>query len=122
MKILIVLACFAFSLTSYSQTIEIPDKNFECALIDYGIDSDKKINGKLLISDAKKVAFLDLSNKKIENLIGIESFTSLEYLDCRNNYLSNLDLSKNSALSALFSDVNDVIKSDVIFDVFDWFN
>ena len=90
----------------YSQTVDIPDKNFEKILVELGIDSDKKVNGQVLRSDVQTVSFLDLYNKKIKSLKGIEAFLSLTYLDCRNNYLSNIDLSKNIALNTLYSDVN----------------
>ena len=122
MKTLILLTCILFFVTGYSQTVEIPDKNFERALIDYGIDSDKKLNGKILKKDAQKVTFLYLSNKKIKCLKGIEAFTSLVYLDCEQNQLTNLDLSKNIALNTLFSDVNDITKTQETSGYFNWFD
>ncbi len=66
-----------------SQSIKIPDQNFEKALIDLGIDSDKKINGLVLRKDVQSVAFLYLRNKNIRSLKGIEAFTSLISLDCK---------------------------------------
>lgn len=93
---------------SYSQTVEIPDKNFEKALIDLKIDSDQTVNGKILKSDVLKVVFLDISGKKIKNLKGIEAFTSLIFLDCSNNPLTNLDATNNIGLNTFFRDVNNV--------------
>ena len=106
MKPLLIPAIVLLCSFCYAQTINIPDKNFERALIEEGIDSDETINGKVLISDVQAITFLDLFNKKIKSLKGIEAFISLTYLDCRKNYLSRLDLSKNIALSTLYSDVN----------------
>lgn len=120
MKILLLFACTFISFASHSQKVEIPDKNFEQALIDLKIDTDQEINGYLLINDAQKVTFLDVSNKKIKNLSGIEAFTSLSYLDCRNNQLSNLDLSQNIGLNMLFTNVNDLINSKSNFMKFVW--
>ena len=82
----------------YAQTIEIPDQNFEKTLIELEIDSDNIVNGKILISDALKVTFLDVSGKKIKSLKGIEGFTSLTHLDCSNNPITSLDVIQNIGL------------------------
>lgn len=103
------------SFAGYSQKVEIPDKNFEQALVDLKIDTDGEVNGYLLKNDAQKVTFLDVSNKKIKNLSGIEAFTSLTFLDCSNNQLSNLDLSNNIGLTIVFNDVNDLINPNTSF-------
>jgi Leucine-rich repeat (LRR) protein len=107
----------------FTQTVKIPDKNFERFLVEEGIDSDKAINGRILRSDVQSVTYLDLYNKKIRSLKGIEAFISLTYLDCRNNYLSRLDLSKNISLNTLYSDVNDLKKVytyQLSFNLFDY--
>ena len=122
MKFLLLLACTFMSFASYSQKVEIPDKNFEQALIDLKIDTDEEINGYLLKSDAQIITFLDVSNKKIKDLSGIEAFTSLSYLDSRNNQLSNLDLSQNIGLTILFSGVNDLINPNSNFMEIIWFD
>ena len=109
MKFLLLLSFTLLSFFGYSQKINIPDKNFEKILVDLKIDSDQEVNGYLLKSDAQKVAFLDVSNKGIKDLTGIEAFTSLTFLDCSNNQLSNLNLSHNVGLTILINDVNDLI-------------
>lgn len=121
MKNFVLSACLMCFIVCNSQTVNIPDKNFERALIEKGIDSDKKINGKVLRSDIRDVSFLDLYNKKIKSLKGIGSFISLTYLDCRNNYLSSLDLSKNISLNTLYSDINDISKNDIAVETSHWF-
>ena len=122
MKSIVLLVCTFISFTCYSQGIEIPDKNFEQTLIDLKIDSDKEVNGYLLKSDAQIITFLDVSYKKIKDLTGIEAFTSLSYLDCRNNQLSNIDFSQNIALTNLFCDVNDIINPNEFFINPIWFD
>lgn len=121
MKYFVLSACLMCFIVCNSQTVNIPDKNFERALIEKGIDSDKTINGKVLKSDIRDVSFLDLYNKKIKSLKGIEAFISLTYLDCRNNYLSSLDLSKNISLNTLYSDINDISKNDIAVETSHWF-
>ena len=52
-------------------------------------------------------------DKKIKRLKGIEYFTSLKYLDCSYNLLTELDLSSNTALETLDCDKNRLTKLDV---------
>ncbi|GAA4270059.1 leucine-rich repeat domain-containing protein [Hyunsoonleella aestuarii] len=121
MKSLIFIAFTMLSSICFSQTIDIPDRNFERALIQEGIDTDKTLNGQVLVQDVQSVSFLDLYNKKIKCLKGIEAFTSLTYLDCRNNYISDLDLTKNISLHTLYADVNDVSKNNLEINSANWF-
>ncbi|KAK3582385.1 hypothetical protein CHS0354_023929 [Potamilus streckersoni] len=53
------------------------------------------------IDAVKAIQSLDVSNGGISNLRGIEYFTSLTSLVCYTNPLTNLDLSKNTALKYL---------------------
>lgn len=122
MKSISILACFLFCLIGYTQTVEIPDRNFEKALVDLKIDSDAKINGLILKSDAQKVTFLDVSGRKIKSLKGIEAFTSLQYLDCKNNQLSNLNVNDNIGLTYLYADVNNTIGHHKEKLFFSWFD
>jgi len=97
-----------FGLSSYAQTVAIPDENFEKALIEMGIDTDGEINGLIFKSDVLTVESLDISNKNINDLTGIEEFSSLIYLNCTDNKLSNLDLSQNISLLIVFSSIDDI--------------
>ena len=115
MKILLLFAFTFMSFAGYSQKVEIPDENFEQALVDLKIDTDGEVNGYVLKSDAQAVTYLDISNKKIKDLSGIEAFTSLTFLDCSNNHLSNLDLRNNIGLTIIFNDVNDLISPNTSF-------
>ena len=104
--------------------ITIPDPNFEQALIDLGIDSDGKLNQQIMRSDAEAVAFLDISdplnnpnlpnvNEKISEVTGIEAFTNLNYLNCTDNLLTNLDITQNWALTELYCSLNQLTELDV---------
>ena len=79
-----------------------PDANFRNWLFaqDYGKDgylSDAEIAGVMII---------DLSDKEIVNLQGIEFFTALSELYCYNNKLTSLDVSQNTALTLLYCPAN----------------
>ena len=120
MKLLLTLLCLVTISSSYSQIVKITDQNFEKALIDLKIDGDQTINGCVLASDVRSVTSLDLYNKKIKCLKGIEAFTSLTFLDCRKNYLSRIDLSKNINLTTVYSDINDLVKPNHNEYAFSW--
>ncbi|MEJ2113464.1 MAG: hypothetical protein P8X62_07185, partial [Flavobacteriaceae bacterium] len=120
----LLLAFVCIANICISQNVEIPDQNFEKALIDLGIDSDQKINGVVLKSDVQSVISLDVSNKDIRDLTGIEAFTSLIYLNCRGNDLRQLDLRYNMSIMKVSSSTNNIEinrsynNSVVMFDKF----
>ena len=112
--------------------INIQNTNFLNALIEYGID----LNGDGLISysEAKSVVFLDVSERDISDLTGIEAFHNLDtllckwnelssmdvsnipgllFLDCSGNSLKTLDLRKNTSLKKLFVSVNQLTHLDI---------
>lgn len=112
----IVMLCFVWtlSITSViSQTISIPDANFEQALIDANQDSDGMVNGVMLQSDAEAVITLALNNKGINSLQGIEYFTNVSGLVCSNNNLSSLDVSSNTSLLYLDCGGNSLLNLDL---------
>lgn len=57
--------------------------------------------------------FLDLPNKNITSLAGIEYFTDLENLDCRGNQLTTLDVTKLTNLTGLICAGNQLTTLDV---------
>ena len=93
--------------------VYIPDPNFEQALIDLGIDSDGTINQRIPRYDAEAVKSLDVGNKNIADLTGIEDFVSLTSLSCNGNQLTSLDMSGNKALTYLLCSDNDLTELDV---------
>ncbi|MBF4471721.1 LamG-like jellyroll fold domain-containing protein [Flavobacterium sp. HJJ] len=88
--------------------VTIRDSNFEQKLIDLGIDTDG-LNGKITAANINSITTLDLSNSNIKDLTGIENFTALNTLDCRNNQLVSLDLSKNTNLQILYVTGNPLV-------------
>jgi len=122
MRLIIVLLLAFFSSMSYAQTVTIPDENFEKALIELGIDTDGEINGQILKSDALKVNSLDISNKNINDLTGIEEFTALQYLDCKDNKLSYSDFSQNISLVKMLYTTNDIGTHNSNIRFLDWFD
>ena len=74
-----------------------PDDNFWNYLLgqDYGKD------GVLTEAEIRNITVMDVSEKDIKSLKGIEYFTALDSLDCSVNELTTLDVSKNTALNVL---------------------
>tara|TARA_R110002050_G_C8918661_1_gene511274 strand:+ start:117 stop:659 length:543 start_codon:yes stop_codon:yes gene_type:complete len=101
MKKITFILLLCISILGYSQTTAIPDANFEQALIDLGIDTDATINGSVATSDISRIKNLDVNNKNIADLTGIEDFTALTSLSCASSQLTNLDITKNIALTYL---------------------
>ena len=79
--------------------VNIPDANFKAALIALGVDKNK--DGKIQADEAEAVTDLDVSDKAITSMEGIGAFKNLTNLDCSKNKLTQLDISKNTALTFL---------------------
>lgn len=79
---------------------DIPDPNFEQALIDLNID-DGPLDGRVNTNNINTLTSLDVHGKSIADLTGIEDFVALEWLECGANQLQILDVSNLSALKRL---------------------
>ena len=86
-----------------------PDDNFWNYLLeqDYGKD------GVLTDEEIRNITVMDVSEKDIKSLKGIEYFTALDSLDCSVNELITLDVSKNTALKKLNCGFNELTTLDV---------
>ncbi len=78
----------------------VPDDNFEQALIDLGYDT-APLNNFVPTENIAALTTLDVSNKNIADLTGIEAFVVLTQLDVNDNQLTSLDVSNNTALQTL---------------------
>ncbi len=105
---IISILCFITTLNSLAQYTLIPDSKFETKLIQLGIDTDG-LNGKVLTSNIATVTNLQVSDAQITDLTGIQDFTSLVTLRCKNNKLTNLNLSNNVLLSTLQCFENQIV-------------
>ncbi|MGG5486515.1 leucine-rich repeat domain-containing protein [Gaetbulibacter sp. PBL-D1] len=97
-SILATIACM-IGIYASAQITNIPDANFEQALIDLGYDT--VLDGQVLTANINTVTSLDVESKNLTNLAGIEDFSALEFLSVTNNLLTNLNLSQNTNLTEL---------------------
>ncbi len=101
MKIkLFFLTLLMVNFLTNAQTTAIPDVNFEQALIDLGHDT-APTNGSVPTANINTITDLDVTNKNIADLTGIEDFVGLLNLTCDENPLSALNLASNSELGSL---------------------
>jgi Leucine-rich repeat (LRR) protein len=112
MKKLLLLLFLGFTLVGFSQTTLIPDPNFEQALIDLGYDT-APINGSVPTANISSVTDLNVSDRNIADLTGIEDFTALTFLNCILNQLTSLDVSNNTALTDLDCQNNQLTSLDL---------
>ena len=82
-----------------AQKTFIPDYNFEQVLIN--LDLDDEFDDSVFTSAIDTVLILEVFNKGITDLTGIEGFTQLSELYCYNNQIMVLDLRYNSNLLEL---------------------
>ncbi|WP_456438436.1 T9SS type A sorting domain-containing protein [Psychroserpens sp.] len=111
-KITFTFLLLTFYCQLFSQTIAIPDANFEQALVDLGVDTNG-LNGNILNSDAESTISLIISNKDISDMTGIEAFTNLEVFYCSQNNLTSLDLTYNVNLQNLVCWQNNLTSLDL---------
>ena len=95
-----LLLVLGISSVSFCQTTLIPDPNFEQALIDLGYDTPP-IDGSVPTNNIWSIFELDISNRAITDLTGIEDFGALGILDCSLNALVSLDVNQNFELEIL---------------------
>ncbi len=91
--------------------VDIPDDNFLAALIELGVD--KNGDGEIFPCEAEEINSLDVSEKEIADMSGIEAFINLDSLNCRQNAIRSLDLSKNTALKFLVCLGNEITNLEV---------
>lgn len=112
MKNLLAILLISCSTFIVAQTTAIPDANFEQQLINLGLDSGP-IDGLVTTANIDTVINLTVFNDNISDLSGIEDFTAITFLNCRDNLLTSLDVTQNLVLSVLWCDKNQLASLDV---------
>lgn len=111
-----ILPLFDFApniIAAYATPEYFPDENFRNALKEQGIGNFYASIPYLTREDVETTKVLDLWNIGITSLTGIQFFTALEELECSNNHLTALDVSKNTKLTKLYCCSNRLTALDV---------
>lgn len=106
---LLLVLCISFG---NAQNISFSDANFKQALLANGVDA----NNDKEISIAEANAFtrpINLLNKQITDITGIEHFTQITGLELSFNKLTSVDVSKNIALQRLSCGSNQIASLNV---------
>lgn len=94
-------------------TVTIPDANFKAYLVG---NTAINTNGDTEIQCSEASAFTGaviVNGLNISDLTGIEAFTNISVLNCRDNALTSLDISQNTALLELLCQSNALSSLDV---------
>ncbi|WP_178987860.1 T9SS type A sorting domain-containing protein [Winogradskyella schleiferi] len=89
----------------------IPDGFFEQSLIDFGFDD--VLDGEVKTANIEHIQNLDVSDKSISDLTGIQDFKSLVEFDCSGNFLNTLDVSDMLFLERLNCSSNYLLTNDI---------
>lgn len=91
--------------------VQIPDAKFLNALITLGFDTN--LNKEISYYEAEAITYLDVNNRVISDLKGVEAMINLQTLYCSNNFLSELDLSRNTLVHTLDCSENELETLDL---------
>jgi hypothetical protein len=111
MKTITLIFLLITTSITLAQHTAIPDQNFEQALIDLGLDD--VIDGQVLTANIENVTELYLSEMEIQDMTGIQDFSSLIELWLDDNLITSLDVSQNSSLQFLVIDLNPISSIDI---------
>lgn len=96
-------------------TIAIDEKNFPDEIfrnyVQENFDTDK--DTRLSEEECLDVTTIDVTEKGVSDLKGVELFTNLTRLSCSKNLLTSLDLSKNTKLNYLYCSNNQLTSLDL---------
>ncbi len=111
MKTKTTLLLLLISISSFGQSIEFNDPTFKANLVS-NVDLNTDGNDEIDIAEAN--AFTgDLKLFYMNDLSGIEYFTSLNKLECYYGTLTSLDLSQNTMLTGVFITWTPITAMDV---------
>ena len=104
--------CFSMDCEALrNSTTYIPDDSFEQALIDLGLDD--VLDNYVKTIDIAGYRSLDISDKGISDLTGIEDFELLMNFNCSNNNIADIQLLKGLPIKSIDLSNNDLDDIDL---------
>ncbi|HMR89528.1 MAG TPA: hypothetical protein PKD51_15315, partial [Saprospiraceae bacterium] len=112
MRGVLLFSFLAFGFVGYGQIIDFPDANFKNALVNSlcvdtdgngspDADADFNNDGEIDVDEALNIRFLDISNRDVVDIEGINFFNSLSKLDCSYNKIDKVIIDKLNSLTDL---------------------
>lgn len=100
----LISALFAFAAAdTMIDEAHFPDAAFRAYVTEF---HDRNRNGILEPNETENVIQMDVKDRGISSLQGIEHFEQLTWLNCARNQLTGMDLSRNTALKRLSCSFN----------------
>lgn len=99
------------------QPIDVFRRISDPVFLDYCSTFDSNRDGKLSTDEANRVTAIDVSDSGIQSLAGLEMFRELVTLDCSNNSLTSIDLTRNAKLQTLICNNNYLSRLDLGLNV-----
>lgn len=88
--LLSLVTILLFTNFTFGQIVTIPDANFKAALIEEGVDLNN--DGEIQVSEAEAQTSLEVYNKNISSLEGINSFINLISINASTNQLTSVNI------------------------------
>ena len=110
-KLLLILLCLPF--IGYGQFTYVPDDNFEAYLEANGMGNGISNDDYVTTVNINTVTYLYINSMNISDLTGIEDFIALEFLQCDDNQITEIDVSNNINLLQLFCNNNQLTSLNV---------
>lgn len=99
---------------SFTEYLPINSANFpDSTFMNYVRTFDKNGNGGLSVKEIAAVSTVYVPDKGISSLKGIEYLTSLKWINCVNNSISSIDISRNTGLLGINFANNKLTSLDV---------
>lgn len=110
-KLVLTIALTLMFNCLWAQWTQIPDQNLELALIQNNLDFN--LDGQVLTIALNSIVNIDLSNRNISDLTGIEEMINLQAINLNNNDIDIIDLSHSPNLEVLNCSNNLLTELDV---------
>ena len=109
--LLLVITAINFAATAIltAQSVYIPDTAFRKYSINNHVINTNGDDTIQVVEAQDYKGNIDCAGNNIFSLVGIEAFNSLTALDCSNNNLTSLDVSKNVELVRLYCEKNQLL-------------
>ena len=113
--IILTLLCTLLVAVTTRASVTLNSTNFPDVSFRSYISELTKVAVGSAIPDNKieAITTIDVRGKQISNLKGIEHFTSIKVLNCGNNQLTTLDLTKNVALEEIWCHKNNLTSINI---------
>ena len=100
--IIILCACFVAGAEVEINEINFPDASFREYVRQFDTDQDGSFND----AEIQEIRIVDCANQGITSLQGIHYFSELSILSCRDNQITNLDISQNPQIYWVYCERN----------------